>query len=803
MFRAFSWLAAEHDWRLVCLAGTICFMASVAAVSLLQRARASRGRTRAAWLGLGAITTGSGIWATHFIALLAHDLGVPSGYDLGLTLLSLSSAIVVPGLGLAVALGGPGRLGGALGGAIIGFGIAAMHHTGMRALDIPGDMSFDPAKVALAIMAGAVLGAAALLSGLRRAGLPGLLGAALLLSFAVLSHHFTALGAVEVIQDPSRAVDALSLSPSTLALLIAGAVTTILGMSLVAALGDQRIQRKIREERAKLDSAMENMPLGVCMFDRDGTIVLFNERYADLMELEPAFLRGSSLLDVFRRRKTTGAFQGDPEEFFAHVRAEMNAGKQKTRVMETADGRSLRVVDQPIAGGGWIATFEDITEWRKAQNQITYLARHDPLTGLPNRMVFRDELEQGLRWLKPGEQLSVLCLDLDHFKDVNDTLGHPVGDELLKAVCGRLRDCAGELALVARLGGDEFAILHLDETADSAGSAHLASQLVDVIGAPYDLNGHQVVIGLSVGVAVAPDDAIDPDQLLKNADMALYRAKGDGRGTYRFFEPGMDARAQARRIMELELRTAIRSGEFDLYYQPIRDVRTDRITCFEALVRWNHPHRGIISPADFIPLAEETGLIVPIGEWVLQRACADAAQWPAPIDVAVNLSPVQFRTRTLIAVVQQALAASGLEPRRLELEITESVLLQDNEGTLEKLHVLRNFGVRISMDDFGTGYSSLSYLRSFPFDKIKIDRSFIHELPIREDSLAIIRAVTGLGKSLGIATTAEGVETEEQLRILRNEGCTEVQGYLFSPPRPLPEIEALLTRERQQPQAVG
>src|SRR5262245_6026168 len=320
MFRAFSWLAAEHDWRLVCLAGTICFLASVAAISLLQRARVSRGRTRFAWLALGAVATGCGIWATHFIALLAHDLGVPSGYDLGLTLLSVASAIVVSGLGLAVALGGPGRLGGALGGAIIGFGIATMHHTGMLALDIPGQMSWDPAMVVLAIMAGAVLGAAALLSGGRRAGLPGLLGAGLLLSLAVLGHHFTALGAVEIIHDPSRTVDALSVSPGTLALVVAGAVSTILGMSLVAALSGRRVQRRFGEEGPKLDSAMENMLLGVCLFDRDGQIVLFNERYAALMGIEPAVLRGGSLLDVFRLRKTTGAFQGDPQEFFAHVR---------------------------------------------------------------------------------------------------------------------------------------------------------------------------------------------------------------------------------------------------------------------------------------------------------------------------------------------------------------------------------------------------------------------------------------------------------------------------------------------------
>jgi diguanylate cyclase (GGDEF)-like protein/PAS domain S-box-containing protein len=579
------------------------------------------------------------------------------------------------------------------------------------------------------------------------------------------------------------------------ALLIAAAGITLIRLSLVAARTDE-VAVTPPDAQTNHDAAIQNIPLGLCMFDREGRIVLFNERYARLMQLDPAFLRGRSLLDLFKERKKTGAFQGDPQEFFARVRGEMHAGRAITRIMEAVDGRSLRVVDQPMPDGGWIATFEDITEWRKAESQIVYMARHDPLTALPNRTVFREAMEQTLRRLKPDEQLSVLCLDLDHFKDVNDTLGHPVGDELLKSVTQRIMQCVRETDLVARLGGDEFAIVHVAATPETSGIAQLASRLVDVLAAPYLLEGHQVVVGVSIGVSVAPADSEDPDQLLKNADMAMYRAKGDGRGTYRFFEPGMDARAQARRILELELRTAVRAQEFDIHYQPIRDLRADRITGVEALVRWKHPLRGIIAPAEFIPLAEATGLIVPIGDWVLRRACADACRWPENLSIAVNLSPVQFRNRNLIATVKQALADSGLAPERLELEITESVLLQDGGATLERLHTLRKLGVRISMDDFGTGYSSLSYLRSFPFDKIKIDRSFIHELATREDSMAIVRAVTGLGKSLGIATTAEGVETTEQLEILRNEGCTEVQGYLFSPPIPLPQIERLLTAEQ-------
>jgi predicted signal transduction protein with EAL and GGDEF domain len=337
--------------------------------------------------------------------------------------------------------------------------------------------------------------------------------------------------------------------------------------------------------------------------------------------------------------------------------------------------------------------------------------------------------------------------------------------------------------------------LALSELQD-IGATALAGRIIEAVGAPYIVQGHQMIIGTSIGISVAPDDGSDPDQLLKNADMALYRAKADGRGTYRFFETGMDARAQARRLLELDLRAALLRGEFEVYYQPIHDLNSDQIVCFEALVRWNHPHRGMIQPTDFIALAEETGLIVPIGNWVLRKACTDAAVWSQNVSVAVNLSPAQFKNRDLVPSVIAALSASGLAANRLELEITESVLLQESEATLATLHKLRDFGVRISMDDFGTGYSSLSYLRSFPFDKIKIDRSFVHELASRGDSMAIVRAVTGLGKSLGISTTAEGVETKEQLALLRLEGCTEVQGYLFGQPRPAAEVENMLSKGR-------
>ena len=344
---------------------------------------------------------------------------------------------------------------------------------------------------------------------------------------------------------------------------------------------------------------------------------------------------------------------------------------------------------------------------------------------------------------------------------------------------------------MARLGGDEFAIVQAGGTQPTDATA-LAARLIETVGAPFELDGHEVIVGMSIGIAISPDDGTDPFQLLKNADMALYRAKSDGRGVYRFFEPEMDALMQARRALELDLRKAIAQGDFELYYQPIVDISTRHVRGFEALIRWRHPQRGMVLPLDFIPLAEETGLIIPLGEWVLRQACKEAAGWPGLVDVAVNLSPVQFKNKNLVTAVMMALSAAGLAPSRLELEITKSVLLQESEATLAMLHQLRSFGVKISMDDFGTGYSSLGYLRTFPFDKIKIDRSFIRGMSDEGESLAIVRAVAAMGRSLGIVTTAEGVETSEQFERLKVEGCTQAQGYYFSPPRPAAEVRGLL-----------
>jgi len=445
----------------------------------------------------------------------------------------------------------------------------------------------------------------------------------------------------------------------------------------------------------------------------------------------------------------------------------------------------------------------DVTDRKQAEARIAYMAHHDALTDLPNRILFHERLAELLGQVKRhGESLAVHCLDLDHFKGVNDTLGHPIGDELLKAVARRLATCLRDSDMVARLGGDEFAVVQFPLRSPHEANA-LASTLIEVVSRPYEVHGHEFVVGASIGIALAPADGAAPDVLLRNADMALYRAKAEGRGTAHFFEPEMDRRIQARRMLELDLRKAFANGEFELFYQPLINLNSDAVSGFEALLRWRHPERGMIAPAEFIPLAEEIGLIVPLGEWVLRKACTEAMSWPAELKVAVNLSPAQFRSRGVVKAVLTALAYSRLAASRLELEITESVLLGETEANLATLHQLREIGVRISMDDFGTGYSSLSYLRCFPFDKIKIDRSFVKELSERPDCVAIIRAVAGLGMSLGIATTAEGVETEEQLERVRVEGCTEVQGYLFSAPRPATELGALLAGHAAKQAAVA
>jgi diguanylate cyclase (GGDEF)-like protein len=461
--------------------------------------------------------------------------------------------------------------------------------------------------------------------------------------------------------------------------------------------------------------------------------------------------------------------------------------------LQTTDGRSIQIVNRPLANGGWVATQEDITERRRAEQQIAHLAHYDALTDLPNRALFREQLEQALERTRRGEQLAVLYIDIDEFKSVNDSLGHPVGDELLKAVASRLQSCIRETDFVARLGGDEFAIVQtgIKQPSDVV---ELVKRIYEAIREPHECLGHQVATDASIGIALAPNDGTELDQLLKSADLAMYGAKADGRRTYRFFEPQMDACVRARRTLELDIRQAIAEGAFELHYQPIVNLGSNEIVGCEALLRWNHPVRGMISPAEFIPIAEETGLILQMGDWVLSTACAEATNWPPGIKLAVNISPVQFRSHAFSLKVANALATTGLSASRLELEITEAVLIRDDEAALAMLQHLRAIGVRIALDDFGTGYSSLSYLQRFPFDKIKIDRCFVNDIAEAEGSSSIVQAVINIARARNMTTTAEGVETERQREMLLSFGCTEMQGYLFSPAMPVAKIRMLLSR---------
>jgi diguanylate cyclase (GGDEF)-like protein len=551
----------------------------------------------------------------------------------------------------------------------------------------------------------------------------------------------------------------------------------------------------LRQINLRFDAALNNMPHGLVMCNESGQIVVMNRRFSEIYRIDPDHLGvGCAFKDVLTFDTTRDHVGVDPKTCLPFDNRFMpSSNERSTRITTIADGRTIAVSYEPMQDGGWITIHEDITERRRSEEQVIFLARHDALTGLANRVKFLERLDQALALAERGNAFALLCLDLDGFKAVNDTFGHPIGDGVLKVVADRLLDIVRESDIVARLGGDEFAILQLGVSTPREAAA-LARRIVRIVGQPYEVDGHRATIGTSIGITLIPSDGMHQVQVLKNADLALYRAKQDGRGTWRFFEQAMDDQAKARREMEVDLRSALSLGQFELHYQPVVCARRRTVTGFEALLRWRHPTRGIVPPSAFIPVAEEIGLVVPIGAWVLNTACAEATNWPDHLRVAINLSPIQFRGQSLVDTVTDVLQSSGIASQRLELEITESVLLQDNERTKSILKDLRALGTRIALDDFGTGYSSLSYLHSFPFDTIKIDRCFVSELPAREECATIIHAIIGLGKSLHMHTTAEGVETEEQLELLAAAGCTEVQGYYFSKPVPAPSIPELIRR---------
>jgi diguanylate cyclase (GGDEF)-like protein/PAS domain S-box-containing protein len=564
----------------------------------------------------------------------------------------------------------------------------------------------------------------------------------------------------------------------------------------VATIEDITERRKLEQERDRnfkfLRQIIDHIPTQITVKDaRDHRYVLANRVAETQFGLPCDTIVGKTALDLFPKAAADIIAADDeralqsPDGLFLDERPWQSQALGHRFITS----RRIGIPDQAGEMRYIINVVDDVTERRRADEKIAHLAHYDALTDLPNRVLFRERIERELQRASRGKQFALLYIDVDEFKGINDSLGHHVGDELLKAVAARIKGCVRDTDGVARLGGNEV--------------VQFVTRIQEAIRQPYQCLGHHLSTDASIGIALAPQDGTDLDQLIKNADLAMYGAKADGRRTYRFFEPAMDARAKARLTLERDLRQALVDGGFEIHYQPLVDLNSDEVTGCEALLRWRHPQRGMISPADFVPVAEDTGLIVELGEWVLRTACAEAATWPDHVRLAVNVSPVQLKCPTLALKIASALAASGLPARRLELEITEAVLIRDDETALAILHQLRAIGIRIALDDFGTGYSSLSYLKRFPFDKIKIDRCFVSDVVEPDGSSVIVQAVVNIAAARNMTTTAEGVETSEQKEMLRKLGCTEMQGYLFSAAKPGPEVRLLFGPRRDGVAAVA
>ncbi len=771
MYAVFNCIVTQHDLRLVGLAAVICALASYTAISLLHHMRRSSAHMRRAWLAVSAISTGFGVWATHFIAMLAFSPGVPTAYNIALTGLSLVAAILLTGAGLAVAVESIAGAGAWLGGAMVGGGIAAMHYTGMAAFEIPGRIVWDPVLVAVSIALGGLLGAAALPVGLREDNVKWKILGALLLTAAICSHHFTAMGAAKIIFDPAIELSGTALPPGLLAIAVAFASFVIVVLALGGVAIDMRARR--RELETDLMRGAANATFEGLLVCEGATIVTVNDNIAALMGCSADSVVGAKLEQYFA--------DVDILTFFDHP----NQSIEGTLVHFDGSKIPVELIQRSIDLGGKphrAVAVRDLRARKDAEKYIRFLAHYDALTELPNRVSFNKKLDQEIEAaLAMGWRLAVLCLDLDRFKEVNDLFGHAAGDRALQSVAKRISGVLDENQMFARLGGDEFAIiapgLSLPTTAGRIAETIL--EALQSAGENMEIDGP---IAVSIGIAICPDDATDRHALLSHADIALYRAKNEGRGAYRYFDASMGAALHERRLLEHDLRNAIARGELRLVYQPEKNIRAGKVVGFEALLRWKHSTRGEISPAEFIPIAEDTGLILQIGEWVLRTACREAATWTQPLTVAVNVSAVQIHNANFAQVVHEILFETGLAPGQLELEITETALVRDLNRALATLRRIKMLGVRIAMDDFGTGYSSLSNLRAFPFDKIKIDGSFIKSVESGGQAAAIVRSVLGLGRGLNLPVLAEGVETSAELAFLESELCNEAQGYLLGKP---------------------
>ncbi len=779
MLRVYACLALEHDPAMLLLAVAICLISCLTAVHLALQVATMHSAQQRRWTLLLAGVTGTGIWATHFVAMLAYRPGLPTVFLAGPTIASWLTAMAATFAAWTILLSGRRRL-PVLAGIAFALAITAMHFTGMAALKTVGRLEYD------GVLAGAAVGTGIILSiGCARLFATGrslyVYSAAVLLGGAICAVHFGAMAAVTIRVDPAISLPPKSMNPELLTVIVAMGVVALLGIVLATAIYEARSLRSAADETRRLKSFTQSALEGLAILD-DNMIVDANETFWCIAGYDPGHppdrLPVSAVL---------------PEHMDRPSRA-LGPAFFEARLLST-DGSFIEVETAvrklAIRGAGKEAIIvRDISERKAAAARIAHMAAHDPLTGAGNRIAFRQTLDAALA-AGDGNSVAMLCLDLDRFKAVNDLYGHPFGDAALVEAARRIQRCCGEKEFLARLGGDEFAIVQRG-VEQPAAAGQLAEQIIAAMEPAIIVGEHAVHLGASIGIAVYPTNAADADDLHKRADLALYRAKSEGRGQYRFFDSAMGEQLRQRRALEADLRAAIESNQLDLHFQPFICLETRAVTGFEALVRWMHPELGAIPPAEFIPLAEEHGILPQIGTAVLESACATAAAWPVPLQIAVNVSPVQLLQADKVAMVGEILARTGLAPHRLELEVTETSFAHNPDKVLATLHRLQALGVAIVLDDFGKGHSALGHFRNFVFDKVKIDRSFVHGLGHGREALAMVKAIVGLGRGLGMTIVAEGVETQDQLDLLQAEGCHKAQGYLFGRPGPIETFAHLL-----------
>ncbi|TGQ67354.1 GGDEF and EAL domain-containing protein [Mesorhizobium sp. M00.F.Ca.ET.186.01.1.1] len=794
MLTVYNCIVNQHDLRLVALAALICGISCFSAVNLLHHIGRSTDRNRLAWLAIAATSTGFGIWATHFIAMLAFTPGIPNAYDPGLSALSLAAAVTLTAAGMWVATLRDDLDHHLVGGAILGGGIAAMHYIGMAAFEVQGRIEWNLLLVAASLLSGVILATLALRVVLRRSSLSATSAGAVLLTLAICTLHFIAMGAVSIFPDSAIEISQYTIAPASQAFAAAAATLVILVLSASALWIDLRFRRQ-RLEADRMHGLANAAVEGLIVCD-GSRIVSANDSMARLTGMAAAILNGMDLGELFDgwTASDQASFEGQPRE------ADLNSSDGTTIPVELI-ARGIDYCGKPHN----VIAVRDIRERKKAEQEILRLAHFDPLTGLANRRSFSSRLDAEIaaasRRARTGKgakggHLALLLFDLDRFKEVNDLYGHGAGDAMLQKVAGCAASVLHDGQTLARLGGDEFAII-APNLSDPQAAGRIASTLLTAMHEENRASVGGGLVSASIGIAVYPLDAEDQTSLISHADTALYRAKTEGKDTYRYFEASMGAEARDKRVMEHELRQAVARDEFYLVYQPQKEISSGRMVGFEALIRWRHPERGEVSPTVFIPVAEDSGIIGQIGDWVLEAACEEAARWENPLSVAVNVSAVQLHNPNFGRKVHETLLKSGLAPARLELEITETALVKDMPRALATLRQVKALGVHVAMDDFGTGYSSLSNLRAFPFDKIKIDSSFIKAVDTNGQVAAIVRAVLGLGRGLGLPVLAEGVETLGELKFLDAEACEIGQGYYLGKPAPIEAFDDLTGLDRR------